>query len=123
MELITNLAASIPHLFNLLDVANTEVSELHPTLSVRLATESLFFSALCLYQQHYERDGANLIYDLWMKSFDDLLTALTGMEMNIYDDEHIFERLKSHYYSTTPKGNISYAKAQRIFGFYRPFSE
>ncbi|MFS1582761.1 MAG: hypothetical protein ACL7AY_07915 [Candidatus Arsenophonus phytopathogenicus] len=43
MELITNLAASIPHLFNLLDVANTEVSELHPTLSVRLATESLFF--------------------------------------------------------------------------------
>ncbi|WP_334472824.1 phage/plasmid replication protein, II/X family [Arsenophonus sp. PmNCSU2021_1] len=23
------------------------------------------------------------------------------------------------YYSTTPKGNISYAKAQRIFGFYR----
>ncbi|HGJ5882993.1 phage/plasmid replication protein, II/X family [Arsenophonus sp.] len=225
LELITNLAASMPHLFNLLDVTNTEVSELHTTLSVRLPTESICkqviayfknishgqtkatksndhestvyfnrgskhrelciyykapelakrlgeiqrklrvnpnnevllnqfailndkrltdfannllrlegrlkkrflkdnqipvsFSALCLYQQQYERDGANLIYDLWMKSFDDLLTALRGMEVNIYDDEHIFERLKSHYYSTTPKGNISYAKAQRIFGFYR----
>ncbi|HGJ5872588.1 MAG TPA: phage/plasmid replication protein, II/X family [Arsenophonus apicola] len=225
LELITNLSVSMPHLFNLLDVVNTQVSEIHTTFSARLPSENICkqviaylknishgqtkatksndhestvyfnrgskhrelciyykapelakrlseiqkklrvnpnddmllnqqtilndkrltdfasnllrlegrlkkrflkdnqipitFSALCLYQQHYERDGANLIYDLWMKSFDDLLTALRGMEMNIYDDEYIFERLKSHYYSTTPKGNISYAKAQRIFGFYR----
>lgn len=74
---------------------------------------------LCLYQHEYESTGKNLIYDLWNKSFNDLLIALRGVEMNIYDDDYIFNLLKSTYFSITPKGNTSYSKAQRIFGFYR----
>ncbi|WFQ80605.1 phage/plasmid replication protein, II/X family [Xenorhabdus sp. SF857] len=225
VELLANLAASQPELYDLLDVDNTEVSEIHTTCSARLPSETICkqvisylknishgqtkatkandhestvyfnrgskhrelciyykasevakrteeiqrklrknptdaalqyqmavlndkrliefsnnllrlegrlkkrflrdndipvkFSDLCLYQEQYEADGKSLIYDLWMKSFHDLLMALRGVEMNIYDDEHIFNLLKSTYFSITPKGNTSYSKAQRVFGFYR----
>ncbi|EGT3608130.1 DNA replication protein [Morganella morganii] len=224
-ELLANLSASQPELYNLLDIENTEVSELHTTCSARLQSENICkqvisylknishgqtkatksnehestvyfnrgskhrelciyhkesevikqietiqrklrinpndeclkyqlsvlsnnrlidfsknllrlegrlhkrflkdnlipvsFFKLCLYQREYESDGKNLIYDLWNKSFNDLLIALRGIEMNIYDDDYIFDLLKSTYFSVTPKGNVSYSKAQRIFGFYR----
>lgn len=224
-ELLANLSASQPELYNLLDIENTEVAELHTTCSARLPSENICkqvisylknishgqtkatksnehestvyfnrgskhrelciyhkesevikqtetiqrklrtnpndeclkyqlsvlrnnrlidfsknllrlegrlhkrflkdnlipvsFFKLCLYQREYESDGKNLIYDLWNKSFNDLLIALRGTEMNIYDDDYIFDLLKSTYFSVTPKGNISYSKAQRIFGFYR----
>ncbi|EJF5836894.1 DNA replication protein [Salmonella enterica] len=74
---------------------------------------------LISYQSEYEREGRNLIYDMWSAGFNELFESFKGTIMNIYDDEKILELLKSNYYSTTPKGNISYSKAQRIFGFYR----
>ncbi|EBU3128604.1 DNA replication protein [Salmonella enterica] len=74
---------------------------------------------LISYQSEYERDGRNLIYDMWSAGFNELFESFKGTVMNIYDDEKIFELLKATYYSTTPKGNITYSKAQRIFGFYR----
>ena len=39
--------------------------------------------------------------------------------MNIYNRDNIQSLLRKHYYSVTPKGNISYAKADRLFGFYK----
>ncbi|HFE7482175.1 TPA: phage/plasmid replication protein, II/X family [Salmonella enterica subsp. enterica serovar Newport] len=74
---------------------------------------------LISYQIEYEREGRNLIYDMWSAAFNELFESFKGTVMNIYDDESIFELLKSAYHSTTPKGNITYSKAQRIFGFYR----
>ncbi|EJI0483647.1 DNA replication protein [Salmonella enterica] len=74
---------------------------------------------LIAYQSKYEREGRNLIYDMWSAGFNELFESFKGTVMNIYDDEKILELLKLIYYSTTPKGNISYSKAQRLFGFYR----
>ncbi|EIE7935604.1 DNA replication protein [Salmonella enterica] len=74
---------------------------------------------LISYQIEYEREGRNLIYDMWSAGFNELFESFKGTVMNIYDDEKILELLKSAYHSTTPKGNITYSKAQRIFGFYR----
>ncbi|HAF6043978.1 TPA: DNA replication protein [Salmonella enterica] len=74
---------------------------------------------LITYQREYEKDGRNLIYDMWCAGFNELFESFKGTVMNIYDDEKIFKLLKSVYYSVTPKGNISYSKAQRVFGFYR----
>lgn len=74
---------------------------------------------LISYQIEYEKEGRNLIYDMWSAGFNELFESFKGTVMNIYDDERVFELLKSVYYSTTPKGNITYSKAQRLFGFYR----
>ena len=74
---------------------------------------------LIKYQYEYEKEGRNLIYDMWSAGFNELFESFKGSIMNIYDDEKILELLKSKYHSITPKGNITYAKAQRIFGFYR----
>lgn len=71
------------------------------------------------YQHKYETNGACLISDLWSHSFRDLFSALEGSTMNIYSDDEVMEVLKTKFYKITPKGNVSYSKAQRIFGFYR----
>lgn len=74
---------------------------------------------LITYQREYEKEGRNLIYYMWCAGFNELFESFKGTVMNIYNDEKIFELLKSVYYSVTPKGNVSYSKAQRVFGFYR----
>lgn len=43
--------------------------------------------------------------------------------MKIVDDDHILEALKANYFTQTPKGNISHAKALRLFTFYRHLCE
>lgn len=50
--------------------------------------------------------------------FKDLLDAVNGEELEIYNDNKIKTLLRNMYQSVTPKGNISYAKADRIYGFY-----
>ncbi|EKN2778796.1 DNA replication protein [Salmonella enterica] len=74
---------------------------------------------LISYQIEYEKDRRNLIYDMWRAGFGELFESFKGTIMNIYDDEKILDLLMSAYSSITPKGNTSYSKAQRIFGFYR----
>ncbi|MFV0574731.1 MAG: phage/plasmid replication protein, II/X family [Vibrio sp.] len=71
------------------------------------------------YQKDYEKSGACLITDIWKRAFKPLLEALEGQEMKVFSDEHVHEKLKSQYFSMTPKGNVSYSKADRIFRFYR----
>ena len=39
--------------------------------------------------------------------------------MNVYNDDEVFQKLKDHYATTTPSGKVSYAKANRIFRFFR----
>ncbi len=71
------------------------------------------------YQRDYEKDGRNLIADMWSASFKDLFACLEGQTMNIHDDDDIFEALKAEFQTVTPKGNVSFSKACRLFGFYR----
>lgn len=71
------------------------------------------------YQREYEKDGRNLIADMWSASFKDLFACLEGQTMNIHDDDQIYDSLKAKFFNVTPKGNISYSKASRLFGFYR----
>lgn len=94
-----------------------EVS-LFPRKLIDLNIPYKLFDLIC-YQIEYEREGRNLIYDMWCAGFNELFESFKGTVMNIYDDEKILELLKSAYHSVTPKGNVTYSKAQRIFGFYR----
>lgn len=115
------------------------------------------------YQSNYDGGGYQFIVDLWQTAFRDVFAALEGCDMNIFDDDDVFERLRMAYavelkpktkkqkplqqvvnmfdYSfgsdksnfSTPidesKSNFSaepdepvrysYAKAHRVFGFYR----
>lgn len=71
------------------------------------------------YQKQFETDGQNLIQHIWNEMFNPLFEAFEGQEMNVYDDSAILEKLKQEYFTITPKGNTSYSKALRLFGFYR----
>lgn len=74
---------------------------------------------LIRYQRQYEKNGKSLIIDLWQDAFKDIIGAIGEANMNIYNRDNIQSLLKKHYYSVTPKGNISYAKADRLFSFYK----
>lgn len=74
---------------------------------------------LIRYQRQYEKNGKSLIIDLWQDAFKDIMGAIGETNMNIYNRDNIQKLLKKHYYSVTPKGNISYAKADRLFSFYK----
>ena len=74
---------------------------------------------LIRYQRKYEKNGKSLIIDLWQDAFKDIMGAIGEANMNIYNRDNIQKLLKKHYYSVTPKGNISYAKADRLFSFYK----
>uniref|UniRef100_A0AAU8B2P9 Replication-associated protein G2P n=1 Tax=Dulem virus 52 TaxID=3145763 RepID=A0AAU8B2P9_9VIRU len=71
------------------------------------------------YQQNYEEQGRDLIKDLWEEAFKDIIKAVGASNMNIYNRDKIQSLLKKHYFSITPKGNVSYAKADRLFSFYK----
>ncbi|WP_279487681.1 phage/plasmid replication protein, II/X family [Aeromonas veronii] len=71
------------------------------------------------YQRQFEKDGNNLIQYIWNEMFNPLFAAFEGQEMNVYDDSAILAKLKETFFTVTPKGNISYSKALRLFGFYR----
>ncbi len=73
----------------------------------------------CRFQLAYEKDGKCLIADIWKRAFTPLMEALEGQKMNIFNDEKVHNELKLAFGKTTPKGNVSYAKADRLFRFYR----
>ncbi|MBP3140299.1 phage/plasmid replication protein, II/X family [Aliivibrio fischeri] len=71
------------------------------------------------FQTEYEKNGNCLITDIWKRAFNPLLEALKGQKMNIFNDDEVHTQLKTAYFTITPKGNISYSKADRVFRFYR----
>lgn len=70
------------------------------------------------YQKTYEKDGKNLIQDLWQDAFEDIISAIGESTMNVYNEQKIVNLLRHTYNKITPKGNVSYAKADRLYGFY-----
>ncbi|GLT14048.1 phage/plasmid replication protein, II/X family [Vibrio algivorus] len=72
------------------------------------------------YQVKYEKENKScLIKDIWLRAYSPLLDALKGQKMNIFNDDEVYTNLKSIYVKVTPKGNMSYSKADRVFRFYR----
>ena len=71
-------------------------------------------------QQLKEHTGKELIEELWKCTYGKLLdNTFKGQAMNIYDDEKMQDKLRVFHQKITPKGNVSYAKADRAFSFYR----
>ncbi len=70
------------------------------------------------YAQNYK---TCLIQTLWTEAFKDVFDALGNENMNIFNDEEIFNKLKIEFATITKNGNTSYSKAERLFRFYRSF--
>lgn len=71
-------------------------------------------------KQLNEESGKELIQELWLKTYGELINhTYRGHSMNIYDDELVQNTLRIKHQKITPKGNISYAKSDRAFSFYR----
>jgi II/X family phage/plasmid replication protein len=72
------------------------------------------------YQKQFEKTNKqSLIQYLWSEMFKDLFEALDGQKMKVYSDEQVLNKLRIAYQRFTPKGNVSYSKADKIYGFYR----
>ncbi|HCG6654757.1 phage/plasmid replication protein, II/X family [Vibrio parahaemolyticus] len=72
------------------------------------------------YQQQLQETGKELIQELWLMTYGELINhTYRGHSMNIYDDELVQSTLRIKHQKVTPKGNVSYAKADRAFSFYR----
>lgn len=70
-------------------------------------------------QREYTTQNRCLVTELWSAAFGDLLNAMAGEGVNMNDHEKIHEKLRAAYFSFTPKGNVTYAKADRLYIFYR----
>jgi II/X family phage/plasmid replication protein len=63
-----------------------------------------------------------LIEALWTEAFKDVFAALGNEDMTVFDDEEILNKLKADFGKVSEKtGKTSYAKANRLFRFYRSF--
>ncbi|MBF4317947.1 hypothetical protein EAY30_24020, partial [Vibrio anguillarum] len=61
-----------------------------------------------------EETGKELIEELWKETYGKLIdNTFKGQAMNIYDDEKVQQTLRTFHQKITPKGNVSYAKADR----------
>ncbi|MDW6004445.1 phage/plasmid replication protein, II/X family [Vibrio mangrovi] len=75
--------------------------------------------AVIRYAEQFEQiNGYSFCEYLFKDLFGDLFLALEGNEIEVFDDHKVKHALYDMYQSITPKGNISYAKADRIFRFY-----
>lgn len=78
---------------------------------------------LVAYQERLAADGRCFLQELWQDCTTELFKAFEGMTMKVIDDDHVLDALKDKFYTMTPKGNISYGKALRLFTFYRHLCE
>ncbi|YCO05171.1 phage/plasmid replication protein, II/X family [Vibrio sp. VNB-15] len=69
-------------------------------------------------EQFEQINGYSYCEYLFKRLFGDLLDAVKGEELAIYNDDKIKRLLRLTYQSITPNGNVSYAKADRVYGFY-----
>lgn len=93
-------------------------ARLKPRFLTAFGFPSLLVDAIN-FQRNYKSESGCVVFDLWQKAFGELFASFEGSDMNVYNDDKVFEELKKSYFSYTPKGNISYASAHRLFGFYR----
>ncbi|WP_318415131.1 phage/plasmid replication protein, II/X family [Photobacterium leiognathi] len=61
----------------------------------------------------------NLVQEMWTKAFKPLFDSFRGLEMDIFNDKEVRDLLRQNFNSVTKTGKISFAKADRLFRFYR----
>ncbi|WP_267337878.1 phage/plasmid replication protein, II/X family [Gilliamella sp. B2865] len=71
------------------------------------------------YQKDKQKNGINIIRELWQIAFKDILSVIKGADMNVYDDKRIRTLLNDSYFTVTRTGKISYSKSNKIYSFYR----
>jgi II/X family phage/plasmid replication protein len=67
---------------------------------------------------HTDKQDPTFIQKLWLDCWSPIFKSFEGNNVNIYDDSKVQEALKAKFYTQTKSG-ISYAKANRIFRFFR----
>lgn len=73
---------------------------------------------LMKYQEQLEASGRCLIRECWQDTTRDIFRAFEGRQMRVVDDKSVMDALKAVHFRITPKGNISYGKANKLFLFY-----
>lgn len=81
----------------------------------KLKEENIPTNLLQLIQ--YQRQNPDVFMNLWLDSTSQIFKALKGEVMDL-DSKAVHERLRSIYHTITPKGNISYIKADNLYNFY-----
>ncbi|WP_346337853.1 phage/plasmid replication protein, II/X family [Vibrio parahaemolyticus] len=75
--------------------------------------------AVIRYAEAFEaRNGYSFCEYLFKDLFCDLFEAIQGDEIEVFDEYKVKSSLYTMYQTVTKKGNISYAKADRLFKFY-----
>lgn len=68
---------------------------------------------------HQLHDDRNVLTKLWRMWFDPILSTLKGDIMPDIDDSNVYAQCQAKLFSYTSKGNVSYAKANTIYNFYK----
>lgn len=53
------------------------------------------------YQKDKQKNGINIIRELWQIAFKDILSVIKGADMNVYDDKRIRTLLNDSYFTVT----------------------
>lgn len=73
---------------------------------------------LMKYQEQLEASGGCLIRDCWQSTTLDIFKSFEGKQMRVVDDKAVQAALRAVHHRITPKGNVSFAKADKLFLFY-----
>lgn len=55
---------------------------------------------------------------LWSKAFNDIFKTFAGAKMNAHDKTEVLHQLRAVHHRVTPKGNITYSKAESLYDLY-----
>ena len=61
---------------------------------------------------------SDLISTLWQQAFQPVFKCFEGATVNAQDHTAVLQNLRLTHHTETKKGNISYAKAERLYDFY-----
>lgn len=70
------------------------------------------------YQESLAAQGRNFLREVWQDITKDIFKAFEGQTMRVTNDDAVLDALRRVHFRQTPKGNISYAKADKLFLFY-----
>lgn len=74
----------------------------------------------CEYAKTYRKEtGKHLTQHLFEVAFADVFKAFEGVDMTVYDDDKLLNKLKLKYSTVSKSGKVSYTKALAAFRTYR----
>lgn len=79
---------------------------------------SCFLPDLIKHQRELKAQGRCFISELWQDTTKDVFAAFEGQTMRVNDDDAVLDALRKVHFTITPKGNVSYSKASRLFLFF-----